>query len=616
MFRYAPVLWLVLWATVAGALSPVEQPVEGFARIISASRQAPYTSHRGTKVVSSYEYARDGTETVVWESAVVPEQYAKGFVTFVWVCGLARQEEIHELYLNDVKILGFSTGEITRSTTWEEGDFTLRFEPIIRDEHGEVHGVMYLHTPAAKAPAGKPVRLKVRGTKSESPWSWYMLHHFEDAYAKSAMLALPSGRRMVVAPVKSVFRSSAPIGWSCPLALMEGGDFPAEVIHLQARLSRDADERTLERQIRLEPDQQWVELALWSAGAVPEGDWEIALAFSGMDGVELLRWQGTIAVRNLTELDMEADWPYGSLTGSLLPALHAAGVDWSLEYLKGHLGSAFAFSMKKDGGRLWQASNYDRSISPRITSHLDHTMLDASRSAAYAVPPDHAETKAEAWETVRRAIDDGYPAVVRMKDTGYHPLPGPWSLIVGYNEAAETYTVHHAGYGKYTTRRDGFGPTDPVDWKHIMVFRPQTRPLDVIASGRRAIEHAIESSQGKHRGSDASAHGLAAWEMWLDAFQEGTVSVDAAPHHAAFLVDARQAAATYLRQIAPHFPPTASPPMITAAEGYEQVVADIAALRELCAGTDPDLQRGAQILSRALQAERSALASLAQVLEL
>ena len=98
MSRYAPVFWLVLWAQVAWALAEMEQPVEGFARIVSASHQNPYHSNRGIRVVSSYEYARDGTETVVWESAPVPEEYTRGFVTFAWSCGLARQEEAHELY--------------------------------------------------------------------------------------------------------------------------------------------------------------------------------------------------------------------------------------------------------------------------------------------------------------------------------------------------------------------------------------------------------------------------------------------------------------------------------------------------------------------------------------
>ena len=71
-----------------------------------------------------------------------------------------------------------------------------------------------------------------------------------------------------------------------------------------------------------------------------------------------------------------------------------------------------------------------------------------------------------------------------------------------------------------------------------------------------------------------SAHGLAAWELWRAAFNEGTVSIPSVAHHADFLIDARRAAAKYLR-----------------------------------------VSRGADILSRAFEAERAALASLQQALE-
>ncbi|MDP7364709.1 MAG: hypothetical protein QF768_19140 [Candidatus Latescibacteria bacterium] len=37
--------------------------------------------------------------------------------------------------------------------------------------------------------------------------------------------------------------------------------------------------------------------------------------------------------------------------------------------------------------------------------------------------------------------------------------------------------------------------------------------------------------------------------------------------------------------------------------------------REVCNDDDPDVQRGAEILSRALEAERAALASLRQILK-
>jgi len=162
MRRLAPVFWLLLWVHVDGTLAQVEQPVEGFARLVSASNQGEYESGRGTQVGSSWENTRDGTQSVVWESAPVPEEYTAGAVTFAWSCGLARQSEAHELYLNDAKILTFSSGLISEPTSWGK-DCTLRFEPTMWDLNGEIHGVMYLRVPAGKIPPGEPVQLAVRG---------------------------------------------------------------------------------------------------------------------------------------------------------------------------------------------------------------------------------------------------------------------------------------------------------------------------------------------------------------------------------------------------------------------------------------------------------------------
>lgn len=578
---------------------PVEQPVEGFARGISAQRQAPYWSHRGFEVMSSYEYARDGTQTVVWETAAVPTEYIDGIVTFVWSCGLARQQEAHALYLNDDMMLEFNTGMITEPTSWQTRDVSLRFEPIMKDGNGEVHGLMYLRVPAAMVTPGEPARLKVRGSEGEG--SWYMVHHLQDSYAKSPLLELASGRRMVMAPTRSVFRSVGRITWHCFLALGEQANLPGDTVQLRARLHTDTDELSLERKISIEPDQRHVQLELWSAANVPVGTWQIDLAFS-QDGVALQGWQGEITIEDLHELELRADWPSGSLAGSLRPALQAAGFSWSRDFLRGHLGSAFAFSMQNNGGPLWQDGYDERLLYPQIAERLEHTMLDSTQQA-------------EAWNTVRRAIDEGYPAVVRMRTTGNHSLPGRWSVIVGYDDSMQTYTINHAGYGSYTARRDGFNAASLPYWTRIMIFRPQAVSPDAVDTGRRAIQDAIESSEGKHPGPDAAAHGLAAWEMWLDAFEQGTVDLQACVGHTYFLQGARRAAATYLRQIEPDLPSDAKSPLLAAAAHYERIASDIAALRELCQGEDADLQRGADLLSGALDAERAALASLRQVLK-
>ena len=261
----------------------------------------------------------------------------------------------------------------------------------------------------------------------------------------------------------------------------------------------------------------------------------------------------------------------GTLVGCIRPALRAAGVDWSGEHLWGYLGRAFTFSMGEHGASVAQADNYEWSYFYDRLDFLNHDFID---SALYdgdglkkASIEEHSGTKAEAWEKVRRAIDEGYPVVAwqvmspETKNSGQSGIPWLWSLIVGYDEAAGTYTVRHDGAGEFTIAWDGFGHSDPVNWFCVVIFRPAVEPFDGNGASRNAIEHAIESSQGKHPGVWAPVHGLAAWELWLEAFHAGSVSLGAVSHHAAFLIDARRSAATYLRQIETHFPASAAPPL-------------------------------------------------------
>ena len=312
----------------------------------------------------------------------------------------------------------------------------------------------------------------------------------------------------------------------------------------------------------------------------------------------------------------------GSFAGCLQPALRATGVEWSQEHLRGYLGPAFAFSMEPGGGRLSQAENYEWHHFYGMLDFLEHESVSVALKGVIAVPPEeHDAAKARGWEMVRRALDDGYPAIVwqamtqETRQSGRRPIPFLWSLITGYDEEAGTYSVHHGAAGHFTIGWDAFGHSDPVNWFCIMVFRPLTEPFDGAAASRQALERALEASRGERPGVRAPAHGLAAWEMWLQAFRDGTVDVDAVGGHAAFLIEARWAAATYLREVEPHFSEAARPELRSAADSYDRVTARISELRALCAADEPDLSRAAEVLATALEAERAALASLQQALD-
>ena len=231
----------------------------------------------------------------------------------------------------------------------------------------------------------------------------------------------------------------------------------------------------------------------------------------------------------------------------------------------------------------------------------------------------------EAWDAVRVSIDARIPAIVwsamnkETEESGKKPYM--WSLIVGYDEAAGTYIVHHNHLGKFTIRWDDFGHVGSAQWFCVMVVEPGSKPLDDLEANRGVIRRAIEASHGKRPANfeDATAYGLAAWEMWLDGFRKETIDVSAIHHHARFLKTSRSSAVVYLKEIEPYFPERARGPLREAVEQYETVTDAAKELHELAYGQDfqekPNLKKGARILARIMEHERLGLDKLQEVLD-
>lgn len=141
-----------------------------------------------------------------------------------------------------------------------------------------------------------------------------------------------------------------------------------------------------------------------------------------------------------------------------------------------------------------------------MVGFLTYENLNSSPKGKIAVSPEaHQETKKEAWDKVRASIDAGYPAIVwqpmskQQRESDDHPLPFLWALIVGYSDDASTYTVRHSNKGEFTIRWDVIGHADPVNWLSVYMLRPPMEPIDFLAANLRALERAIESSQGQYR---------------------------------------------------------------------------------------------------------------------
>ena len=140
---------------------------------------------------------------------------------------------------------------------------------------------------------------------------------------------------------------------------------------------------------------------------------------------------------------------YGTtLVSSLSPLLKTVGrPQWSMAQLQGVIGHAFQFEMHEGGGSVYH-DNLDWGLA------LDFLPKFAQFREFGATKKDDdidlPALKREAKEAVRNSLQQGVPALVWQpmsleQKANKDPASSAycWGLIVGYNEAEETYTVRH-----------------------------------------------------------------------------------------------------------------------------------------------------------------------------
>lgn len=325
-------------------------------------------------------------------------------------------------------------------------------------------------------------------------------------------------------------------------------------------------------------------------------------------------------------LDYEPASGGGDIAGCLVPALHSVGIDWSLERMRGFLGQAFDFSMDPDGGPLepmQQGMLHQWTWFFPMLDYFPVENINARLLGPYASPPgEHAAAKKRGNAAIRAGLDAGRPTIIWQAMTaeqfqeGKGPKAWLWSLAVGYDEDAGTVTVRNRMVDEVTIRFDELGHSDPSKNDYgVLVVTPPTEPIDWLAANRRVLERAIEASQGKAPGAQAEAHGLAAYEMWLAAFDQGTVSVPDVVRHATYLAEARSAAAVFLDEVEGDFPEAAQAHLREAADHYDDQVDALQDLRTLYGRGDVEATKGAALMRTVLKHERAALEELQRALD-
>lgn len=296
--------------------------------------------------------------------------------------------------------------------------------------------------------------------------------------------------------------------------------------------------------------------------------------------------------------------------------------DWDVAFVEGVMGHAFHFEMKA-GGKHVMHDHIDWG------SALGYLPSKFGQAQGFSATKNHKDVdipalKKEARDAVRTSLDRGIPALVwqpmslEMKKNHHHAYC--WGLIVGYNENDETYTVRHPFVADtYTVKYDAIGHADPAEWFNVRIFQPHAEP-DARKMHHKALRIAIKFSGDDGKGK--TTHGLAAYELWQKAFNSPDIPLEPSYHHTEMLKQRRESAAAYIRKLIQVFPEAADP-LQASATHYDQEIEALNPLYELLESaknqkkiTSEERTQAADLISKALTAERAAIASIEEALTL
>jgi len=124
--------------------------------------------------------AESGNDYMEWvtDAPLLPDK--KKYSAFIWVTAIGSSPGNARMYLTTDLNHKFSfntDGQAAWTTNSDDGS-SLSFSSIMTDQHGDHHGYMVLRIPSGKLIKGKPVKLRVTGSKSNLT-SWYMTYKKE-----------------------------------------------------------------------------------------------------------------------------------------------------------------------------------------------------------------------------------------------------------------------------------------------------------------------------------------------------------------------------------------------------------------------------------------------------
>ncbi len=126
--------------------------------------------------------ATDGTMTAEWLTAPLPDRIPGNGNGLLWLAGLDLNHGVHHfyLYVNDRLLFTFTGGGPARWEVNGPDGSRLSYVTLMRDQHGDGFGYMWMTLPEKYLTPGKPLRLRVTGA-AENSTAWYMTFTAPDA---------------------------------------------------------------------------------------------------------------------------------------------------------------------------------------------------------------------------------------------------------------------------------------------------------------------------------------------------------------------------------------------------------------------------------------------------
>lgn len=165
-----------------------------------------YYSHLGNNEKCLIIRAKNGMNSIEWDTEVLPVKLKSKYLTIVWVGGVSGQAYGKtpvplDLSVNGRKVITFMTGKTDSWTVKGSNGIRLSFERLLKDGSDDCFGYMYLRVPRSLVSQGKSVKLKISSDdlKSES-WSMVFKKRIPSGgfSAKCLPAILKKGQKQVI----------------------------------------------------------------------------------------------------------------------------------------------------------------------------------------------------------------------------------------------------------------------------------------------------------------------------------------------------------------------------------------------------------------------------------